>query len=139
MAAGTFLPQCANAAKANKAYTEMEVEMIVRNTAIKLKLTNHRTGQLYDSHSDVTTLVGNFLNRCAKKGVCLLWRSGRKLGMQRALRCCWETLARYGKEVASPALITFQKKHDIKLTLADVGNFDEAQVHTNDPAVSTRP
>ena len=47
---------------------------------------------------------------------------------QRWLKSSWEILDQYGKRVAAPALLAFQKKHDVKLTLLDVGNMDEAQV-----------
>ena len=59
-------------------------------------------------------------------------RLGRRLDddfrEEGSIKSNWEALDNYGREVATPALVAFQKRHGVKLTLLNVGNFDEAQV-----------
>lgn len=102
--------------------------MIIRTTLMTMEVKNPVTRQPYKETSDVSKVVAGFLDRCKAKGIVLNWKGGRKLGLQRWLRSSWEILDRYGKQTAAPALLAFQKKHGVKLTLLDVGNFDEAQV-----------
>ena len=118
----------ATAAKKGWAYMEAEIDDLVRNTCIELKVLDPRTKTLYSETSNVNTLVKNFLNRCEEKGIVFIYSNGRKLGLQRAIKSNWEALDHYGRVVATPALVAFQRRHDVKLTLLDVGNFDEAQV-----------
>ena len=128
-AAENFLMlKLAEAAKKGWQYLEEEVHDLVLNTCIELKLKNPVNKQLYTLASNIRTLVTSFLQRCEDKGVPLIWSSGRKLSLARALKSNWEILERYSTQVASPALLAFQKKHRVMLTLLDVGNFDEAQV-----------
>jgi hypothetical protein len=103
------------------------VHDVVRETCIRLQLVCPRTKKPYDEHTNINTLVENFLDRCLKKGVVLIWRNGRKLSLARALKSNWCVLAQYSK-LASRALLAFQTKHGVKLTLLDVGNFDECQL-----------
>ena len=118
----------ATAAKKGWAYMEEEIDDLVRNTCIELEVLDPRTKTLYSETSNVNTLVKNFLNRCEEKGIVFIYSNGRKLGLQRAIKSNWEALDHYGRIVATPALVAFQRRHDVKLTLLDVGNFDEAQV-----------
>jgi len=54
---------------------------------------------------------------CEAEGVRFAFSTGRKLGLQRALKSNWEALDYYGRQVATPALVAFQMKRR-KSTLA---------------------
>jgi hypothetical protein len=70
-----------------------------------MKAVNRKTKKLYDEHSNVRTLVRNFIKRCEDKGVVLIWRNGRKLSLARSLKSNWECLESYSTKVMA-ALIT---------------------------------
>ena len=118
----------ATAARNGSPYLEEEIHDILKTTLIVLELRNRVTGELYAEDSDIRSLVAGFLERCKLRGIVLNWRAGRKLSLQRWLRSCWEVLDRYSKQVASPVLRDYQLKHQVKLGLLDVGNFDETQI-----------
>ena len=117
----------ATAAKKGWPYAEEEIAGLIRDTAIQLGAVDPVKKQPYHEGSDVSTLVSQFLRRCGEKGVPLVLKGGRKLAIQRWMKSSWEILDGYGKQTATPALRAFQEKHG-KLTLEDVGNFDEAMV-----------
>ena len=117
-----------DAARKGKPYLEEEIESVLLTTLVSLELDNPMTKQRYTYTSEISVLLKGFLQRCNEAGVPLLFKAGRKLGLQRHLRSSWETLDKYCKQVASPALLAFQRLHNVKLTLTDVGNMDEAQV-----------
>ena len=52
--------------------------------------------------------------------IVFIYSNGRKLGLQRSIKSNWEALDHYGRVVATPALVAFQKRHGVKLTLLDV-------------------
>ncbi|KAJ1621041.1 hypothetical protein T492DRAFT_1073403 [Pavlovales sp. CCMP2436] len=86
----------------------VEVEDAVRNTAIELRRVVAKTGKLYDSLTDVSTLVKSFFVRMAKEGIYFIEKHGRKLGLQHSLQ-------QFALKI-NPELITFQKKYDVILT-----------------------
>jgi hypothetical protein len=112
------------AAKARCPLTRDELEEIVRNLAIELKLKIAKTGQSYTALSDVSTLVTAFLVRAAKRGVYITEKTARKYAVQRLINQNRDSLTRYATKV-NPALKAFQRKHGVKLGLKDVGNWDE--------------
>ena len=117
-------------------YHEDDVADIILETLIEMEAVDPVTKQPYHERSRIDTLVKGFFQRCEARGIRFTFRGGRKLGLQRALRSSWQILDDYGKKVASPALLAFQKTHKVKLGLLDVGNFDEAQVDLCDFAQS---
>ncbi|KAJ1622481.1 hypothetical protein T492DRAFT_1062228, partial [Pavlovales sp. CCMP2436] len=94
------------AALANMPY--VEVEDAVRNTAIELRRVVAKTGKLYDSLTDVSTLVKSFIVRMAKEGIYFIEKQGRKLGLQRHINQNWDSLQQFALKI-NPELITFQK------------------------------
>jgi hypothetical protein len=113
-----------DAARSHCPYLADEVATMVRNTLIETKAVVPKTGDPYTSMTDVSTLVKGFIARCAEAGVHILEKHGRKLGLQRHINQNYDALTAYAAKV-NPALIDFQKKHGVKLTLWDVGNWDE--------------
>ena len=113
-------------------YLEIEIKQILLNTAIELKLLNHKTKQPYDVDSDIEKLFEGFVDRAADRGVNFVLKNGRKLSVCRAKNACLSSLARYRDEVIGPALREFQEHG--ALTLQDVGNFDEYQLDLCDYA-----
>ena len=77
--------QVARAAKACMPYGEDELEEIVRDTAIALKLIVVRTGNPYNILTDVSGLVAGFIRRCAEANVFFVAKHCRKLSMQRLI------------------------------------------------------
>jgi hypothetical protein len=112
------------AAKAKCPFTREELEEVVRDTAIKLELKIAKTGQPYVESTDVSALTDAFLARAAKKGVHILKKGGRKYALQRLVNQSADSLKRYAAKI-NPALKAFQLKHNVKLGLKDVGNWDE--------------
>ncbi|KAJ1638473.1 hypothetical protein T492DRAFT_943444 [Pavlovales sp. CCMP2436] len=58
------------------------VEDAVRNTAMELRRVVAKTGKLYDSLTDVSTLVKSFIVRMAKEGIYFIEKHRRRLGLQ---------------------------------------------------------
>jgi hypothetical protein len=100
-----------------------ELERLVRETAIELGLTVTRTGNPYSMLTDVSTLVASIIRRAAQDGIFILEKKGRKFALQRLANQIPDELKRYAAKI-NPALIYFQREHG-KLTLKDVGNWDE--------------
>ncbi|KAJ1624290.1 hypothetical protein T492DRAFT_1048254 [Pavlovales sp. CCMP2436] len=86
------------AALANMPYQYVEVEDAVRNTAIELRRVVAKTGKVYDSLTDVSTLVKSFIVRMAKEGIYFIEKHGRKLGLQPLYMC----LKHYGNQFVAP-------------------------------------
>ncbi len=105
-------------------YGEDELEEIVRDTAIALKLIVVRTGNPYNILTDVSGLVAGFIRRCAEANVFFVAKHCRKLSMQRLINQNPAALKAFSDKM-NPALKAFQARWMIKLTLAGVGNFDE--------------
>ncbi|KAJ1638351.1 hypothetical protein T492DRAFT_945158, partial [Pavlovales sp. CCMP2436] len=92
---------------ANMPYQYVEVEDAVRNTAIELRRVA-KTGKLYDSLTDVSTLVKSFIVRMAEEIIYFIEKHGRKLGLQRHINQNWDSLQQFALKINSE-LITFQK------------------------------
>jgi hypothetical protein len=114
----------ADAAAQHCPYTFEEVEDMVRAALIETGTIIARTGQPYTLVSDVSTLLTAILRRAAEQGVYIVQKNGRKLGLQRHINQNYEALKAYAAKV-NPLLLAFQQKYGVKLTLFDVGNWDE--------------
>jgi hypothetical protein len=113
----------AEASRAKCPMMRDELERLVRETAIELGLTVTRTGNPYSMLTDVSTLVASIIRRAAQDGIFILEKKGRKFALQRLANQIPDALKRYAAKI-NPALIYFQREHG-KLTLKDVGNWDE--------------
>ncbi|KAJ1619009.1 hypothetical protein T492DRAFT_1089041, partial [Pavlovales sp. CCMP2436] len=94
------------AAFANMPYQYVEVEDAVRNTVIELRRVVAKTGKLYNSLTDVSTLVKSFIVRMAKEGIYFIEKHGRKLGLQHHINQNWDSLQQFALKI-NPELITF--------------------------------
>jgi hypothetical protein len=70
------------AAKTGSPYLEEEIGQIIISTLIGMGAKNPVTKRPYTEQSDISVLVASFLDRCKEKGVQLVWKGGRKLGLQ---------------------------------------------------------
>eukprot|EP00964_Phaeocystis_antarctica_P036664 scaffold20940_cov96-Phaeocystis_antarctica.AAC.2 len=113
-----------NAAKKSMPFEIEEVEEIIRDMCIRLKLVDHR-GTAYSAYSDVSTLRDAFLKRCEAKGVCFVQREGQKLSTARHFATSDTESLKECREMINPVLLAFQEKHGA-VPLEDTGNFDEA-------------
>ena len=120
------------AAAKNQPYAEEEGSEMLLETAIVLKLRDPVTGKPYTQHSDITSLVAGFKERAKKAGICFILKNGRKLSRQRYFNANAESLSAYAALI-NPQLREFQDRKG-KLTLEDVGNWDECGVDLCDYA-----
>ena len=83
-----------------------------------------------DEDSNIKTLAAAFIRRCHEKGIPLVPRKGKALSYHRARGADIPIFEEYRDKVIGPALREFQEKNG-KLTLLDIGNWDEAQLDLN--------
>jgi len=102
------------AALGNMPYGYAEIECTVRNTAIELGRVVTNTNKLYDSLTDVSTLVRSFIVRMAKEKIYFVEKHGRKLGLQRHINQNYESLRQFAIKINS-AFLAFQILHNIIL------------------------
>jgi hypothetical protein len=126
----------ARAAQRGCPYLCTELADMMRDTAIAMGVVSPRTKKLYTSTTDVSTMVSNFVRRCKDQGIVLLGKKGVPLSMARAAAGSLPRLKAYVEKMNHPetGLGAFQDKIGKKLTLLDVGNFDEFRLDTIDYA-----
>lgn len=116
--------EIAQAAKAKMPFLKEELEELIRKTAIELGCLVRKTGQPYTQLTDVKTLVAAFIRRAAQDGIHLVEKNARKFAVQRHINQNYTALKAFAVK-ASDALLKIQKKHNLKLTPRDAGNWDE--------------
>ena len=84
-------------------YLSDELESMVRNLAIELKLTDQH-GKPYHSGSNIDSLMSGFYKRAEEQGLNFQIKAGRGLSRQRMLSSGPGPLVKYRDEVAEPAL-----------------------------------
>ena len=120
------------AAAKNQPYADEEVAQMLLETAISLQLVDPVTKKPYTLLSNIRSLAEGFKERCKKAGICFVLCNGRKLSRQRYFNANPETLTEYANLV-NPQLREFQDRVG-KLTLEDVGNWDESAIDLCDYA-----
>jgi len=104
-------------------YRYTEVEEMIRRTCVEMECVVAKTGVPYSLQTDVSTLTAAFIRRCAERGVHIIEKGGHKLGLQRHINQHYSSLKAYA--IINKALREFQDKYNVKLSLLDVGNWDE--------------
>ena len=111
-------------AQAGTPYAPDEIDDLLRDTAVKMKIRAPSTGKLYAPGTNVRNMKRRFMQRADAAGIPLFESNGGALSRARASGASLENVVRFEK-LLDDALVKWQTEGGMKLTLADVGNFDE--------------